>query len=132
MIPSSSCPPRQPDETGQTRRRAHTHCRSYTTPWGTIVAGLETYIGEGFHLFDLYVVYGPELPALWHAGRQGDRKAACRHDLACEMIARAGQRFVLEHLNEKTIGARYAARTAATQVPGRLLTHWRSSESSRR
>ena len=36
MIPSSSCPPRPPDETGQTRRRAHTHCRSYTTPWGTI------------------------------------------------------------------------------------------------
>src|SRR6516225_11196308 len=36
MIPSSSCPPRQPDQTGQTRRRAQTHCRSYTTPWGTI------------------------------------------------------------------------------------------------
>jgi hypothetical protein len=55
------------------------------------VAGLETYIGEGFHLFDLWVVYGPELPGLWHAGRRGDRKAACRHDLACEMIVRAGR-----------------------------------------
>jgi len=40
MIPSSSCLPRQPDQTGQTRRRAQTHCRSYTTPWGTITASL--------------------------------------------------------------------------------------------
>src|ERR1700756_5221770 len=38
MIPSSSCPPRQPEQAGQTRRRAQTHCRSYTTPWGTILA----------------------------------------------------------------------------------------------
>ena len=29
-------PPRQPDKTGLTRRRAQTHRRSYTTPWGTI------------------------------------------------------------------------------------------------
>jgi hypothetical protein len=36
MIPSSSCPPRPPDQAGQTGRRAQTHCRSYTTPWGTI------------------------------------------------------------------------------------------------
>jgi len=37
MIPSSSCPLR-PDQTGQTRRRAQIHRRSYTTPWGTIFA----------------------------------------------------------------------------------------------
>src|SRR3974390_3410041 len=39
MIPSSSCLLRQPDKTGQTRRRAQTHRRSYTTPWGTILVG---------------------------------------------------------------------------------------------
>jgi hypothetical protein len=41
MIPSSSCPPRQLDQAGQTRPRAQTHCRSYTTPWGTIHQGVE-------------------------------------------------------------------------------------------
>ena len=37
MIPSSRCL-RQPDKTGQTRRRAQPRCRSYTTPRGTTQA----------------------------------------------------------------------------------------------
>jgi len=36
MILSSSCPPWQPDQTGQKPAGERTHCRSYNTPWGTI------------------------------------------------------------------------------------------------
>jgi hypothetical protein len=46
--PFVKLPPRQPDQAGQIRRRAQTHCRSYTTPWGTI-SGIGALVGS--HLF---------------------------------------------------------------------------------
>jgi hypothetical protein len=40
MIPSSVCPPWQPDLSGQSRRRARNCQRSYTIPWDTILIGI--------------------------------------------------------------------------------------------
>ena len=62
MIPSSACPPWQPDEPGQTRRRARYHRRSYTTQWGTIPKTGTTSLQQA-----LLTQYGaPEPQSIWY------------------------------------------------------------------